>query len=150
MILQICNCSETCSAQLHRFIILRRLCMKTEAIIFDLDGTLWDATHGILKTWNIALEQNGNIREPVSYEEKIEIRKKELEDENMILKKNVDLSKKTTFHVGGIAKNYYIPENSDEMLEILCKLKDTDFKIISGGSNILINDKIEMCGVSLR
>ena len=43
--------------------------MKTEAIIFDLDGTLWDATHGILKTWNIALEQNGNIREPVSYEE---------------------------------------------------------------------------------
>lgn len=43
--------------------------MKTEAIIFDLDGTLWDATHGILKTWNIALEQNGNIREPVTYEE---------------------------------------------------------------------------------
>ena len=26
----------------------------------------------------------------------------------MIVKNNVDLSKKTTFHIGGIAKKYYI------------------------------------------
>lgn len=40
-----------------------------EAIIFDLDGTLWDASPEILKTWNMAIEQNGNPRQPITHEE---------------------------------------------------------------------------------
>lgn len=58
----------------------------------------------------------------------------------MIIEKNVNLSKKTTFRVGGIAKKFFIPENCDELINLLHKLKKEDFKIISGGSNILIND----------
>ncbi len=26
--------------------------MKAEAILFDLDGTMWNAVDGILRTWN--------------------------------------------------------------------------------------------------
>lgn len=54
---------------------------------------------------------------------------------------NVNLADKTTFRVGGIARNYYIPENVEELTELICKLKDNDYRLISGGSNLLINDK---------
>lgn len=41
-----------------------------DAIIFDLDGTLWDATDVICKTWNIILESHKNIRkEPITVKE---------------------------------------------------------------------------------
>jgi len=61
----------------------------------------------------------------------------------MIINKNVDLSKMTTFHIGGIAKKLYIPESVEELVELLKKLSDEDYYIISGGSNLLINDKKE-------
>ena len=38
---------------------------------------------------------------------------------------NVELNKKTTFRVGGIAKNFYIPKNENELVELLkTKLND--------------------------
>ena len=61
----------------------------------------------------------------------------------MILQTQVSLKDKATFHIGGIAKNYYIPETEDELQSLICTLaeqKET-FKILSGGSNLLINDK---------
>ena len=54
---------------------------------------------------------------------------------------NVNLADKTTFRVGGIARYYFIPENVEELTETICKLKDSDYRLISGGSNLLINDK---------
>lgn len=54
---------------------------------------------------------------------------------------NVNLAEKTTFRVGGITRNYYIPESVEELTDVICELKDSDYRLISGGSNLLINDK---------
>lgn len=41
-----------------------------EAVLFDLDGTLWDATHGILKTWNdVIVSHPESKRDVLSMEE---------------------------------------------------------------------------------
>ena len=41
-----------------------------EAIIFDLDGTMWNALDGIHKTWNQVVSNHPEYRtEPISYEE---------------------------------------------------------------------------------
>lgn len=41
-----------------------------DGLIFDLDGTLWDATEGICKTWNIILKEYSNVRtEPITVKE---------------------------------------------------------------------------------
>lgn len=58
----------------------------------------------------------------------------------MKIKENVDLSKFTTFKMGGIAKKMYIPENEDELIDIISKVK-SDF-CLGGGSNLIINQRI--------
>ena len=36
--------------------------MNYEALLFDLDGTLWDATANIQKSWNIAIQEFGELK----------------------------------------------------------------------------------------
>lgn len=37
--------------------------MKYDAIMFDLDGTLWDATDNIIKAWNIAVKEFEELKD---------------------------------------------------------------------------------------
>lgn len=54
---------------------------------------------------------------------------------------NESLSKNCTFHVGGIAHNFYIPETVEELCMLTEKLNGEEYHILSGGSNVLISDK---------
>ena len=61
----------------------------------------------------------------------------------MEIRNNEDLSKWTTFHVGGMVRNFYIPESEYELISLVRTFikNQKPFKVLSGGSNILINDK---------
>lgn len=61
----------------------------------------------------------------------------------MIEKNEVDLAKRTTFKIGGIAEHFFIPESDVELMELIKKLKKENklWYILSGGSNLLIDDK---------
>lgn len=61
----------------------------------------------------------------------------------MVIKHDESLKSKTTFHVGGTARNFFIPENESELVDLVQSLVQAGetFKVLSGGSNLLINDK---------
>jgi UDP-N-acetylmuramate dehydrogenase len=54
---------------------------------------------------------------------------------------NEKLAKYTTIQIGGEAKNFYVPENENELIDLLKSLKNEKYYILSGGSNLLMNDK---------
>lgn len=43
--------------------------MQIDSLIFDLDGTLWDSSEGILATWAIVMEHHPDIHKVVTAEE---------------------------------------------------------------------------------
>lgn len=61
----------------------------------------------------------------------------------MIVEKDVHLATKTTMKIGGYADAFYIPETEEELAEIAQKIYDKNRQvyILSGGSNLLINDR---------
>ena len=60
------------------------------------------------------------------------------------IERNKDLSKVTTFKIGGIAPIYAKPRTRQELIQLLslCKEMNISFVILGAGSNVLINDKI--------
>lgn len=61
----------------------------------------------------------------------------------MVKNHNENIAQYTTVKIGGKADNLYIPENENELIELVAELEHNHHKylIISGGSNLLINDK---------
>ena len=51
------------------------------------------------------------------------------------------LARYTTFHMGGIVKKMYIPQNVDELLRLMGSNPQAFDYCIGGGSNLLINDE---------
>lgn len=66
----------------------------------------------------------------------------------MIIENNANLKKLTTFRMGGFAKNLYIPESEEELIELVNE--DKARYIIGGGSNLIINNRLFDNVVSLR
>ncbi|WP_280770613.1 UDP-N-acetylmuramate dehydrogenase [Salipaludibacillus daqingensis] len=54
---------------------------------------------------------------------------------------NESLKNYTTVKIGGYAEKLYFPESIEELSDLINQLSEEDYYIISGGSNILINDK---------
>ena len=59
----------------------------------------------------------------------------------MIKHESYNLAPKNTFHINAMAQNFYIPESENELISLLLELENEELYILSGGSNILINDK---------
>lgn len=66
----------------------------------------------------------------------------------MKVENNVDLSKYTTFKMGGIANKMYTPETEEELVDLINNLHPEYF--LGGGSNLLINERKFECVVNLR
>ena len=62
--------------------------------------------------------------------------------------KDEDLSKQTTVKIGGTAKRFLIPESTEELLNIINNEHPKYF--ISGGSNLLINNRTFDLVISLK
>lgn len=56
---------------------------------------------------------------------------------------NESLAKYTTFGVGGIARNFYIPQTESELINLVQDLEKQGktYLLLGGGSNLLINDQ---------
>ncbi|MBU1613496.1 FAD-binding protein [Patescibacteria group bacterium] len=65
----------------------------------------------------------------------------------MIIKNDEDLSTHTSFKIGGTAKVFYIPENRDELINLIKTMvaNKTPFNVLGNGSNLLVEDKAVFC-----
>lgn len=60
----------------------------------------------------------------------------------MEVKEKEDLTNKNTMHLRATAQKFFIPENEKELQKLLIQLKDEKYFILSGGSNLLLDDSI--------
>jgi phosphoglycolate phosphatase-like HAD superfamily hydrolase len=49
--------------------------MKKNGIIFDLDGTLWDASRQVVPAWNIALNRHNELDKQIRHIQRNELKK---------------------------------------------------------------------------
>lgn len=96
--------------------------MKFDGVIFDLDGTLWDSTDGIVATWNELLKEYPELDKVVTPEE---------------------LSSNFGLPLQQIAKNMFpdLPHEKRMFLMDQCCLRENDYLAEHGGT--LFEDESE-------
>lgn len=77
-----------------------------KAIIFDMDGTLWDSADNVAISWNIAMEQFGYEREPINEA-----------DMQRVMGKTMD-------KIAEILFDKVEGEERKELLELACKVEN--------------------------
>ncbi len=57
-------------------------------------------------------------------------------------KKDVDLSKVTTYKIGGIAKLFVFPKNKEKLIQLIkeLRLRSINYKVLGNGSNVIFSD----------
>ena len=86
-----------------------------KGIIFDMDGTLWDSAPQVVESWNLAMQQCGYEREPLTPEDMQRVMGKTMTDIAAILFPNAE----------GKAR--------EELLEACCKVEN-DYLREHGGT----------------
>lgn len=59
----------------------------------------------------------------------------------MKILENYNLKFKNTFHINATVEKLFVPENEQELFETLKIIKNNSYYILSGGSNILLDDR---------
>lgn len=77
-----------------------------KAIIFDMDGTLWDSADNVAISWNIAMKQFGYEREPINEA-----------DMQSVMGKTMDKIAEILFHKAE-------GKERDELLKLACKVEN--------------------------
>lgn len=90
-----------------------------DSIIFDLDGTLWNATEAICKTWNIVLNDYPGIRDAITVEE---------------------LEKCMGLQLDEISRRLFPKESSELQKELITKCCDLEVEYLSKHGGNLFDD----------
>ena len=59
--------------------------MKHKAIIFDMDGTLWDSAENVAQSWNKAIADYGYERAPITKEDMYSVMGKTMDELSSII-----------------------------------------------------------------
>ena len=90
--------------------------MSIDSIIFDLDGTLWDSSEGVSKTWSLVLNKYDYERKEVTVEDLHICMGKQLDEIGEILFPNLSSEvRKNLMHECCTLENEYLGEHGGKL-----------------------------------
>lgn len=107
---------------------------KIEAILFDLDGTMWDSADGVLKTWNMVIENHPECKRDLLTAEELSgyFGLPMTEIANRMLPHNTEAEKEVLLEECCKLENAYLGEHGGKLypkLEETLKILHKDYKL---------------------